>query len=445
MRLLIFVVAVAFCGCHACVTVVPGTNDGGWCEHPGAWVHDSSGYHQVSGGSADPGADLSWLTLPEGYCAHYFGNVGNARQLRFAPGGELFVASPTTGTTSGGPKGEAAIKVMVDDDHDGLADNVTTWRNNLGSTQGLLFVDGGFYYQDQTRIMFEPYAKGDRSPTGTPVKVADIQVYVSGGHWPKTLDQSDDGTIYVSNGGDQGEACQAPQPFHGGILALDSTDPMGAREVARGLRNPIYVRCHHDGQGACFADELARDYSADMNGREKLIPIHAGDDWGYPCCATQNLPYTDACLTCSAATETTANSLLVCQDASQCSPKCEGVMPENGSFIIGDTPFGLDFIDGQFPSPWDHHVFVAPHGAFGTWTGARVVGIAFDPTTHQPATGSNLPGEDAGAMQNFLEGWDDNLHDHGRPTDLTVSADGRLFISSDQDGVIFWVAPITPP
>jgi glucose/arabinose dehydrogenase len=446
LRLLLFAVAVSLFGCHSCVHVTPGSNDGGWCDRPGAWVHASDGYHQVGGGSDDPGADLSWLSLPEGYCAHYFGNVGNCRQLRFAPGGELFVASPTTGTTSGGAKGQAAIIVLTDDDHDGTADSQQiTWRGGLTSTQGLLFVDGGFYFQDQTRIMLEPYKAGDRAPTGTPQKVADITVYSSGGHWPKTLDQSDDGTIYVSNGGDQGETCQAPQPFHGGILALDPSDPMGAREVAKGLRNPIYVRCHHDGHGACFADELARDYSENMNGREKLLPIRAGDDWGYPCCGSQNLPYTDACLACSPDTEPMSSSLPACTAGSQCSPKCEGVVPETASFVIGDTPFGLDFIDGQFPSPWDHHVFVAPHGAFGSWVGARVVGIAYDPSTNQPATGSNLPGESTGAMKDFATGWDDGNRLHGRPADVTVSTDGRLFVSSDEDGVILWIAPISPP
>jgi glucose/arabinose dehydrogenase len=445
VRAFLFALAVTLCGCQSCVKIVPGSDDGGWCDRPGAWVHDTAGYHQVSGGSTAAGAELSWLQLPEGFCAHYFGNVGNARQLRFAPGGELFVASPTTGTTSGGPKGEGAIIVLPDDDHDGLADQNVVWRNNLASTQGLLFVDGGFYFQDQTKIMLEPYKSGDRAPTGNATKVADINVYVSGGHWPKTLDISDDGTVYLSNGGDQGEACQAPPPFHGGILALDATNPMGAREIAKGLRNPIYVRCHHDGQGKCFADELSRDYSADMNGREKLFTIHAGDDWGYPCCASANLPYTDSCIACASDTETPSASLAVCQMTSTCSPKCEAVMPESASFIIGDTPFGLDFIDAQFPSPWDHHAFVAAHGAFGSWTGARVVGVAFDPMTNQPATGSDVPGETTGAMKDFMNGWDDGVRDHGRPTDITVSPDGRLFVSSDQDGVIIWVAPVNKP
>ena len=68
------------------------------CALPGSIQFSNRGISIVPGGP--PGTpDLSFLKLPAGFCAHYFGTVGNARQLRFAPGGELFVASPTTGTT----------------------------------------------------------------------------------------------------------------------------------------------------------------------------------------------------------------------------------------------------------------------------------------------------------------------------------------------------------
>lgn len=390
--------------------------------------------------------------MPQGFCVHTFANVGNVRQIRFAPSGELFASSPTMGTTSGGSAGRNAIVVMPDDDKNGLADGIQNWRGSLPATQGFTFVDGGFYYQDYTKIMREPYVPGSRAPTGAAAQVADIQVYVDPGHWPKTLDISEDGTIFVTNGGTQGETCDLSLPFRGGILALDSTQSGGARQVAKGLRNAIYVRCHHDGNNRCFATELARDYSSAMGGREKLIPVRNNDDWGYPCCAAQNLPYSDICLPCSRpGTDTRANSSSTCQAQiqadggnPQCSPLCTGVVPENSSFIIGDTPFGIDFMDNQFPAPWNHRVYVAVHGAFGTWVGARVTGIAFDPATGQPYGGTNLPGADAGAMADFLGGWDDGNRAHGRPADVTVSPDGRLFVANDTTGEIFWVAPLGP-
>ncbi len=414
--------------------------DAGWCELPGSWVHTDGGYYDVES-SDGRRSDLRWLTLPRGFCAHTFATVGNVRQVRFAPGGELFAASPTMGTTSGGPAGRSAIVVMPDDDGDGLADSVTDYRTGLPATQGLLFYDGGFYYQDHTQILREPYAVGQRGPVAQPIALVDVQVYVDFGHWPKTLDVDEAGRIFVTNGGTQGETCDPSHPFRGGILSIDGS--AGGLQVAKGLRNPIYVRCHHDGHNLCFANELARDYSEALGGREKLIPVRDGDDWGYPCCAANDLPYTDECLVCSAQTQTRQASTTVCQQRSNmCSPLCTGIVPENASFIIGDTPFGLDFIDGQFPAPWDHRVYVAVHGAFGSWAGARVVGIAFDPATGLPLPGSNLPGMERGSLADFLEGWDDGQRAHGRPADVTVSADGRLFVANDTTGEIFWVAPI---
>jgi glucose/arabinose dehydrogenase len=397
----------------------PGEPDGSIlhpCTLPGSIQHTASGAVVVPGGGAGP--DLGFIQVPVGFCVHYYGTVPDARQLRFAPGGELFVASPTTATT-GGVGGLAAIVVLPDDDRDGVADSTLTYLGSLPSTQGLLFTGGFLYYQDATRIMRVPYATGDRTPSGTSQQVADITVYTSTLHWPKTLDVADDGTLYVGNGGDQGETCEPTHPFHGGILALDGSP--GGAPVAKGLRNPIAVRCAR-GHDHCFAVELGKDSSmAPDFGREKIVPIRQGDDWGFPCCATQNTPY--------------AGITPV--------PDCSGVAAESDAFYIGDTPFGIDFESGLWPAPWTGYGIVTLHGSFGLWTGERVVGVAMDPTTGMPVSGSDLEGGDTGGLVDFATGWDDGLFDHGRPASVTFSRDGRLFIGNDNDGTIVWIAPMT--
>src|SRR5580692_9685312 len=77
------------------------------CDLPGALQFTASGTVTVPGGSPS-WPSLAFLHLPQGFCARYFGTVGNARQIRFAPGGELFVASPTQLSTGGGPNGQNA-------------------------------------------------------------------------------------------------------------------------------------------------------------------------------------------------------------------------------------------------------------------------------------------------------------------------------------------------
>jgi glucose/arabinose dehydrogenase len=374
----------------------------------------ASGVVVVPGGSSP--VDLSYLHLPSGFCAHYFGTVGNTRQLRFAPGGELFVASPTGLTTGGGPNGQSSIVVLADDDHDGTADAPLTFLGNLPRTQGLMFTTGWFYYQDDAKIMRVAYQPGDRLPSGTPEQVANIMYYYSALHWPKAIDIADDGSIYVGNGGDQGEACDPSHPFHGGIRKLDGT-PDGA-PVSKGLRNPIAVRCAK-GHDQCFAIELAKDYTATAGGREKMIPIRAGDDWGFPCCATKDMPYQDIQ-----------------------SSDCSKVTPEDVGFLIGDTPMGVDFAPASWPSMWAGRAMVVNHGAAGSWVGARVVGIAMDAATGLPLPSSNTSGTNMGGMADFATGWDDGTLTHGRPAAVEFSPDGRMFVGSDTTGVIFWIAPI---
>jgi glucose/arabinose dehydrogenase len=386
-----------------------------FCKLPGSVVTDATGKHVVPGGAGQP--DLTWLTLPQGFCAHYFANVPNARQLRFAPGGELFVASPVTSTTGGGPNGLAGIAVLPDDNKDGLADTQNLFLGQLASTQGLLFTEGFFYYQDGTRIRKMPYKSGDRLGVKPGDIAVDITVYTSGLHWPKTLDQADDGTIYVANGGDQGEACDPTHPFHGGILAIDGTP--GGAQISKGYRNPIAVRCQR-GHNNCFAAELALDYSALQGGREKLVPIRKGDDIGFPCCASKDLPYMGVVPV----------------------PDCSKIASESGSFIIGDTPFGVEFDLGAWPAPYTDHIFVPLHGEFGSWAGARMVAIATDPATGMAIPATDLMGHPTEAMKDFATGWDDGLHLHGRPAAVAMSADGRLFVGNDVNGDIFWIAPI---
>src|SRR5262249_37827245 len=151
-----------------------------------------------------------FLHLPPGFCAHFFGNVaqlaktgklgGNVRQLRFAPNGDLFVASPTTATTGGGLGGLPSIGVLPDDNRRGLADSAVRYVEGVPSTQGMMFANGYFYYQDTqpgdllgTLILRVPYQSGDRKLRGPPEQVLDTGAYnASCLHWPKTLDQADD-------------------------------------------------------------------------------------------------------------------------------------------------------------------------------------------------------------------------------------------------------------
>ena len=49
---------------------------------------------------------------------------------------------------------------------------------------------------------------------------------------------------------------------------------------------------------------------------------------------------------------------------------------------------------------------------------------------------------DALRKADFATGWDDGTLSHGRPAAVAFSPDGRLFLSNDQKGDIYWFAPL---
>ena len=387
-----------------------------FCELPGSVRYEATGVTMVPGGqTATIPLSLSFLKLPTNFCVHYYGKVGNARNLRFAPGGELFVASPTGVTTGGGAGGLMAIVYLPDDNRDGYADSISIFQSGLPQTQGFLFTKTHFYYQDNTKILRIPYQPGDRFPRDKGELVANITYHNSLLHWPKPMDQADDGTIYVGNGADQGEACDESRPPRGGIVRLDGSP--GGLPVVKGFRNPISVRCQR-GHNKCFAVELAKDYSADEGGREKLVPIREGDDWGYPCCATKDVPHVEV------------------KNVADCSR----VVQDDVSFLIGDTPFSVDFEPGKWPLPYKRNAFVPLHGTAGPWLGARLVSVAVNLETGDLLPSTTVTGT-SGGMRDFATGWDDKTLMHGRPAAVEFAADGRLFLANDNTGDIIWIAP----
>jgi glucose/arabinose dehydrogenase len=388
-----------------------------WCDLPGSVVSTANGAVVVPGGSSP--VDLSFLHVPVGFCVHYFGTVGNARTIRVAPSGELFVASPTALTSEGGGNGEAAIVVLPDDDRDGVADSVVTFHGSLPATSGLAFGAKKLVYQDGTTIRSVPYAPGDRAPAGAGVVEADITYYSSSLNWPKPIDVAADGTVYVGNSGDQAEPCVTPAGFTGGVRALDGTKD--GKGVTSGLRKPSAVRCA-PGTSACFGLEQAKSFAENAGGRDKLFAIQPGADLGFPCCATKDVAYGDL--------------------PNGPPPSCASVAPEAVSFVDGTLPTGLAFAAASWPAPFARSAIVSLHGKLGAGTGARLVAIATDPKSGAPLAGSDLPGGASGAMVDFATGWDDGTLQHGAPSSVDASSDGRLFVANDASGVIVWIAPL---
>lgn len=374
-----------------------------------------------------PGAEASDVDVPPEFCVREFTvtPVPEARVLRFAPNGDLFVAAPSYETVGGATGGPGAIVVLPDDDGDGRADAVVTFAGpstadgntcasregdpkDLSCVHGLAFAGDYLYFTRSDEVRRFPYAKGARAASGASELVARLGgAALPDMRWTHTLERTKTGSLLVSRGRWDADECSADEMKRGAVFALhveSGAPPLVPELVADGFRNPMYLRCSPSSCGDCYASELSGDDWDGIGGREKLALLVPGDSWGFPCCVSRDVP------------------------APSAQPSdCVGVSRELVSIPLHDTNFGLDFDRGAFPDPYKHGLFIALHGVFTSFGGTGVVWLPADPVTLRPAGGAKM------FAKGFLP--------KGRATDVAFAPDGRLFVGDDTTGKIYWIAP----
>lgn len=95
---------------------------------------------------------------------------------------------------------------------------------------------------------------GDRAiPAGAAIQ--NVANLTGAERWTDTLAAGADGSLYVSMGIYGSFQCPYPSPERGAILRIrsaptDTMPPLNGEIIARGLRNPMYIRCQAWG---CYA------------------------------------------------------------------------------------------------------------------------------------------------------------------------------------------------
>ncbi|MDP3275617.1 MAG: hypothetical protein Q8Q09_10510 [Deltaproteobacteria bacterium] len=364
------------------------------------------------------GTDVPGLRAPTGFCVRRYASVGLPRVMALAPNGDLFIASPSGTTAAGDSGGRGAIVVLHDDNRDGVAEQSTFAMGGLETVHGLAFQQGFLYFATQDSVQRTPYVVGQRSEQagrreflaggsmGDPLG-AQLQ---RGGRWTHGLAASVNNRVLVTRGeysscsvGPDGRA--AP-----GIGEIYEVAPRALNRVMSGFRNPMYARCHFC-KDLCMAAELGEDQTT--GAVESLVVIDRERWMGYPCCYQRGVgPQASTGL-------------------------CECVDEPAAKINLGDTPFGFDWERGAWPAPFANGLFVALHGSFylANYQGAGVVFLQTHPSTGVPL---------AGTPTRFLEGTTGQATPSlQRPSDVVFARDGRMFVSDDRGGAVYWVAPTT--
>ena len=378
----------------------------------------------VPGGPAGT-PDLGFLSLPVGFCAHFFANVGNTRQLRFAPGGELFVASPTTvhhrrWRRAGRPPSSSS----------------PTTTPTASPTPPITFLDqpaaDARACSSPTAISTTRTARAScacRTRAGRAHadrrrarRVANINHYISIAALAEAARRRRRRHHLRRQRRRRGRAVTAAAP-------VPRRHPRARRHAGRGrwrkgFRNPI-----------------ARALPARP---QPLLRHRAG-------ARLLRRPWAGARSWCRSATATTGASPAARRTDRPVRrhPPGAGLLrrrrPRSAPSSSATRPFDLDFETGKWPEPWNHRVYVPLHGVFGTWEGARVVGIELDHDhRRRPARLGSARHADAAPWRDFATGWDDGTR-VARPSRRSspFAADGRLFLGNDNTGDIIWIAPMS--
>jgi glucose/arabinose dehydrogenase len=347
------------------------------------------------GASATP---VSSVHLPPGFQATVFATgLQGPRFITFSPNGTLLVSDRRTGR----------ILAFPDPRHTGQTSGPVVVASGLNDPTSLDFGhDGSLYVGEASRVT--------RFILGPDLKATSTQVIVphlptGGNHQTRTVLIGPDNRLYVSIGSTCND-CIESDPMRATVWVYH-IDGSGGRLYARGLRNAVGLAINPWNQ-QIWATNNGRDLLGDNIPPETVYALRDGGNYGWPVCHA---------------------GTIIDPDLGH-RGDCNGVVQPLVKMQAHSAPLGLAFYNASsFPSAY-HGLFVAFHGSWNRTvpTGYKVI---FIPLNGQGAV--------AGPPQDFATGWlTDQQKVLGRPVGLAVGPDGALYVSDDQGGVIYRIAPV---
>ncbi|MBI2121588.1 MAG: PQQ-dependent sugar dehydrogenase [Candidatus Sungbacteria bacterium] len=335
------------------------------------------------------------LKLPLGFSISIFAkNLPGVRVMAFDIFGNMWVSQTSQGTIS-------LLEVQ-----DGKVTGQNAIFQDLRKPHGIAFDPQNpnmLYFAEEDGISrVTVYSDGE------PEKIADLP---SGdGHFTRTLGFGPGGRLYVSIGSSC-NVCNESDSRRAKIFSMNK-DGGDFKEFARGLRNAVFFTWNYV-DGRMWATEMGRDWLGDNLPPDEINIITESSDYGWPICYGKNIHDSD-----------------FDKNAYIRNP-CEDKKSSHIDIPAHSAPLGLAFFPkGGWPEEYQHDLLIAYHGSWNRTapTGYKVVRAKLDKN------------RDFQGFENFITGWLTAKGEAlGRPVDILIQPDGKIYISDDKAGVIYKV------
>jgi glucose/arabinose dehydrogenase len=341
--------------------------------------------------------DVARLKLPPGFHIAIFAQAPHARMMVFSPGGVL-IASDTT---------DGKVLAFPDSKHSGNAEKAVTVLRDLNAPHGIAFHNGKLYVAETNALRRYDWDESQlRATNGQLI----MQLPGGGNHFTRTILFAN-GKMYIAIGSTC-NVCIEEEKRRASILEFNE-DGSGDRIFAAGLRNSVGPALNPK-TGTIWAPDNGRDWLGDDTPPDEINDLGPnGGNFGWPYCYGNRVT-----------------------DTSQTKDdRCKATIPPKVELQAHSAALSITFYTGSmFPAEYRGDLFAALHGSWNRSvpTGYKIIRVRLNDRSEPQG------------VEDFITGWIRPGETRkgvwmGRPVGLLVGADGSLYVSDDDAGVIYRV------